>query len=69
MTLGELIKSKGYIQKYIHEKITDKGVDVDYPHFNRWCSNHFKPREDSVYKKIAKVLGVTEQEIRECFNK
>lgn len=69
MTLGELIRSKGYMKMYIHEKLVEKGVDIDLPHFSRWCNNHFKPRTKSVYTKIAEILDEPEEVIKNCFNK
>lgn len=69
MTLGELIKSKGYLKNYIHGKLRKDGVDVDSSHFSRWCTNQFKPRRNDVYIKLAKLLGETEETIRDCFNK
>lgn len=69
MTLGELIKEKGYTQKHVHKNLVEKGIDMEYTHFNRWCKDVFKPRHKIAYRFLADILGETEEVIIKCFKK
>tara|TARA_R110000751_G_scaffold238307_3_gene339158 strand:- start:811 stop:1020 length:210 start_codon:yes stop_codon:yes gene_type:complete len=67
MTLGELIKEKGYTQKHVHKKLDEKGINMEYTHFNRWCKDVYKPRNRITYRFLSEIIGESEELIRNCF--
>lgn len=67
MTLGDLIKKCGYTQKYVRAQLAANGVSRSKTHFNQWCNNHFAPKDEVVYEKLAIILEVNVNEIKKCF--
>ncbi len=57
MTLGDFIKEEGRTQKYVHSKLVERGINVNYCHFNRWCKDVHTPQHDIVYSQLAEILG------------
>jgi len=68
MTLGELINSKGYKQKFIVEQLLKKGFEVSQTHFSRLCSDKHTPHGNVFYEKVSEILGTSQQEIKDCFH-
>lgn len=67
MTLGELISSKGYKQKFLVQKLNEVGYEISEPHFSRICNNHNTPHGDNFYREVAKLLSVDVSDVRQCF--
>tara|TARA_R110002020_G_scaffold148779_1_gene324809 strand:+ start:3501 stop:3722 length:222 start_codon:yes stop_codon:yes gene_type:complete len=69
MTLGDFIKEEGRTQKYVHSKLVERGVNVNYHHFNRWCKDVHTPQHEYVYAQLAEVLGTEFIKIKLLFKK
>lgn len=67
MTLGELISSKGYKQKFVLKKLNEDDVEMCESHFSKVCNNLHTPRPKRFYVSIGKILSESEQVIRNCF--
>lgn len=57
MTLGELLKKKGRSQKWFREQLQEQGIKRDPATISLWCSGKQKPRDEYLYKAIAKIIG------------
>jgi len=68
MTLGELIATKGFKQKFIVEKLNEAGYEISEPHFSRVCNNHNTPHGDNFYLLLSSLLMVDDSDVRACFD-
>ncbi len=55
--LGELIKSKGFLKKFIHKKLVQKKIHANESTFSKWCVGSHKPQDIRVSVFLAEILN------------